>query len=80
VLESDIVARLNQFGVSVGVRRRTAAQDLQRPIRGGFDAMRRPWWDADGIVRLHLEDPIAQGHAAAAGGDMVEFFGVMVSV
>ena len=71
---------LQQDGVLVFIRRRTAAQETQRQAARVADLMLRPRRDGDGVAGTDLAGLVAHLHPSRACQDIVDLLGSRVVV
>ena len=79
-IDPDTHGLVQQFGVVVGIGRRATAQDMQRFVADVLDAMGGAGGDGHGVADVHFELVFAQGHPAAAAGDVIELFALAVAM
>src|SRR5262245_24531884 len=78
--ESVVPGSVHHHGVVVRVRRRAAAQELERFRARVPELVGRPRRDHDGVAGGHLGALVAQLHQAASGDEEVDLLGEAVVV
>ena len=76
----DFTVLTDELRVLMRVGWRAATEHHQRRIAACLNAMRRTGFDANRVADRNRKLPIAQGHQAGSGSDMIELLGRVVAM